>query len=158
MSIGQLIQAELAPIGISVEIKQLELNVLLSRAGTGGEPFDIVQPVGWFADYPDPFDFLNLFFDGRSIKATGNLNYAYFNDPVTTAGPPPPHCSPAPAATSPTKRSTPTSRATRRRVLRSSTRASRTSSPPASAARSSSPSTASSSQHSASSIAASLQT
>jgi ABC-type dipeptide transport system, periplasmic component len=82
MSIGQLIQAELAPIGISVEIKQLELNVLLSRAGTGGEPFDIVQPVGWFADYPDPFDFLNLFFDGRSIKPTGNTNYAYFNDPV----------------------------------------------------------------------------
>jgi len=81
LAIAQLIQAELAPIGITVEIKAFSGLVLTSRDATRGEPFDIAWD-GWFADYPDPSDFLNQFFDGTSIKATGNNDLSYFDDPV----------------------------------------------------------------------------
>ena len=37
---------------------------------------------GWYADYPDPSDLLNYLFDGRSIRAIGNSNHSYFDDPV----------------------------------------------------------------------------
>ena len=32
--------------------------------------------------YPDPSDILNYLFDGRSIRAEGNSNHSYFDDPV----------------------------------------------------------------------------
>ncbi len=78
-AVAQLVQAELAPLGITVEIKVLAFEALLGRVGTRGEPFDMTV-FGWTADYPDPSDFLSLF-DGRSITATGNDNVAYFDDP-----------------------------------------------------------------------------
>ncbi len=34
---------------------------------------------GWCADYFDPFDYINVNFDGRTITDTGNTNYMYFN-------------------------------------------------------------------------------
>lgn len=40
---------------------------------------------GWCADYFDPFDYLNVNFDGRTISDTGNVNYFYFNSPKFNA-------------------------------------------------------------------------
>ena len=36
----------------------------------------------WFPTYPDPANVLNYLFDGRSIRAKGNSNVSYFDDPV----------------------------------------------------------------------------
>ena len=47
-----------------------------------GEPFDIAWTGGYTADYPDPSDFLDLLFDGRTIQATNNIDISYFNDPA----------------------------------------------------------------------------
>ena len=44
------------------------------------EPFDMAL-VAWFADYPDPLDFLGQL-DGRTIRENGNGNFAYFDDPA----------------------------------------------------------------------------
>ena len=44
------------------------------------EPFDIADE-GWFADYADPYDFINILLDGSSIQKTGNVNFSYFTDP-----------------------------------------------------------------------------
>ena len=80
--IGQLIQAELKPIGIRVKIVEIPANTGTDyRSGIRGAPFDLVLS-DWFPVYTDPADTLNYFFDGRSIRAKGNSNRSYFNDPA----------------------------------------------------------------------------
>ena len=37
---------------------------------------------GWFADYADPYDFINILLDGQTIHASNNNNLAYLNDPT----------------------------------------------------------------------------
>jgi ABC-type oligopeptide transport system substrate-binding subunit len=34
---------------------------------------------GWCADYFDPFDYVNVNLDGRSIQAQNNVDYSYLN-------------------------------------------------------------------------------
>ena len=47
---------------------------MLNRAvGDPKEPYDIVLN-GWFADYPDPVDFINILLDGRNITSQNNVN------------------------------------------------------------------------------------
>jgi oligopeptide transport system substrate-binding protein len=36
--------------------------------------------IAWFADYPDPFDFINVLLDGNNIQESNNSNYAYLNN------------------------------------------------------------------------------
>jgi ABC-type oligopeptide transport system substrate-binding subunit len=77
----QVIQANLKRIGISVEPKIFTFAVLIEKTGTRGEPFDMFL-IGWFADYPDPYDFINVLLHGRTISEKNNINTAYWNDPV----------------------------------------------------------------------------
>ena len=79
--VAQLIQAELAPIGITVEIKAMPIGMVYDHAGRRGEPFDMALDA-WLPNYTDPADLLNHLFDGRSIRAKGNSNHSYFDDPV----------------------------------------------------------------------------
>jgi len=76
-----VVQANLAKIGIKVEVKQFARAVQFSKEGTKGEPFDIAFE-GWQADYADPFDFINILLDGTTIHDTNNVNFSYFNDPA----------------------------------------------------------------------------
>jgi YVTN family beta-propeller protein len=77
---AQIIKTDLDAIGLDVEVRAFPLEVLFGKVATRKEPFDLAT-VGWGADYPDPADFLNLLLDGHSIRARGNVNYAYFDDP-----------------------------------------------------------------------------
>ena len=79
--IAELIQAELAPIGISVEIKAMSGFALFNRTGRRHERFDMALDV-WYPVYSDPSNVLNYLFDGRSIRADANSNKSYFDDPV----------------------------------------------------------------------------
>ncbi|MGZ4339830.1 MAG: ABC transporter substrate-binding protein [Gaiellaceae bacterium] len=47
---------------------------------TRGTTYNFVTNGGWCADYFDPFDYLNVLFDGRKLQAANNNNYAYFNN------------------------------------------------------------------------------
>jgi ABC-type transport system substrate-binding protein len=47
---------------------------------TKGTSYNFTTNGGWCADYFDPFDYLNVLFDGRKIQAANNNNYAYFNN------------------------------------------------------------------------------
>ena len=38
--------------------------------------------IGWFADYPDPYDFINVLLYGKNISEKNNINTAYWNDPA----------------------------------------------------------------------------
>lgn len=78
-----LIQSELKPIGITVRVKTLPFNTLLQAIGPN-QPYDMVL-IGWGADYPDPWDFLNVLLDGHQITNANNQNLALLNDPVFNA-------------------------------------------------------------------------
>jgi peptide/nickel transport system substrate-binding protein len=75
-----IIQQELKPIGINVQIKEFDRGVQFTKEGTKGEPFDIADE-GWIADYYDAYDFLNVLLDGSNIPETGGNNFSFFNDP-----------------------------------------------------------------------------
>jgi len=53
---------------------------------TKGTSYNFVTNGGWCADYFDPFDYLNVLFDGRKIQDANNNNYAYFNNPAFNKG------------------------------------------------------------------------
>jgi ABC-type oligopeptide transport system substrate-binding subunit len=36
----------------------------------------------WFADYPDPVDFINILLDGNNIQPQNNQNTSQLNDPA----------------------------------------------------------------------------
>jgi peptide/nickel transport system substrate-binding protein len=78
---AQVLQQNLKPLGINVQIKQFERAVQFEKEGTRGEPFDIADE-GWLADYADPYDFINILLNGENIQATGNVNFSYFNNPT----------------------------------------------------------------------------
>jgi ABC-type oligopeptide transport system substrate-binding subunit len=77
---AQIIQYNLAQIGLKVDTKLFARAVQLTKEGTRGEPFDIADE-SWGADYADPYDFVNVLLDGRNIQDQNNTNFAYFNDP-----------------------------------------------------------------------------
>jgi ABC-type oligopeptide transport system substrate-binding subunit len=72
------VKANLRRIRIDVQIKNLG-DRIFARLARRDEPFDMAF-TGWYADYPNPIDFLRQL-DGRTIRASGNFNLAYFNDP-----------------------------------------------------------------------------
>jgi ABC-type transport system substrate-binding protein len=80
-AIAQVVQFNLKQIGIDVEIKQFTRTVQAEKAGTRGEPFDIMHN-GWGADYPDPYNFINVLLDGSRLQASNNVNTQYFNQPA----------------------------------------------------------------------------
>jgi peptide/nickel transport system substrate-binding protein len=79
--LAEIIKANLKAIGIDVEVKAFPGLTRFDRAGTRGEPFDILL-AGWIIDWFDPADLLNVLLDGNSIRAKGNTNEAYFDDPA----------------------------------------------------------------------------
>jgi peptide/nickel transport system substrate-binding protein len=79
--IAQVIQADLAPIGIKVNIVTAPDSV---NGGVISVPKNHV-PMGintWTQDYPYPDDFFDPLLDGSNITPTGNNNYASYNNPA----------------------------------------------------------------------------
>jgi ABC-type transport system substrate-binding protein len=80
-ALAQVQKYNLTQMGCNVTIKAFQGFQIYTAAGTKGEPFDAVF-AGWFADYPDPFDFVDILLNGNNIHATNNNNLAYFNNPT----------------------------------------------------------------------------
>jgi ABC-type oligopeptide transport system substrate-binding subunit len=72
-------QANLQRLGIRVDIDSFSTGVMYRRAGTRGEPFDVLN-AGWVADYADPFDFMDVLLNGNNIQASNNNNYSYWRN------------------------------------------------------------------------------
>jgi ABC-type oligopeptide transport system substrate-binding subunit len=62
-----------------VTVKLFQGFQIYIAAGTKGEPFDAVF-AGWFADYADPYDFIDILLNGQNIHESNNNNLAYFNN------------------------------------------------------------------------------
>jgi peptide/nickel transport system substrate-binding protein len=67
VAMAQVLVFNLKQIGIDVEVKYFDTEVLASKAATPGEPFDLLQ-LGWGADYADAAGFI------VSLLALGGVN------------------------------------------------------------------------------------
>lgn len=83
---AEVVRSNLAPLGITVRIRQFPNSVLFSRLiepakadAPGG--WDIAQSA-WFADYLDPYDSINVLFEDVPGLANGNFNLSGFDDPA----------------------------------------------------------------------------
>jgi ABC-type transport system substrate-binding protein len=75
---GTILQYNLKQIGIDASVQVFPAATYYAKVGTKGEPFDAgIATWGW--DYPDPYDFLNVFFDGNNIHDNNNQDQSYFN-------------------------------------------------------------------------------
>jgi ABC-type transport system substrate-binding protein len=81
---AQVIQDNLKAIGITVVIRRFDRNIQFQKEGLRNEPFDLADE-GWFADYADPYDFINILLDGSDIQDANNNNFAYFDDSTWNA-------------------------------------------------------------------------
>jgi peptide/nickel transport system substrate-binding protein len=76
---GVLVQSLYKNIGLNVDVSRFGTSTMYKKCGTKSEAVDICN-VGWIADYPDPFDFMNVLLSGESIHDSNNNNYSYFNN------------------------------------------------------------------------------
>ena len=77
---AQIFQFNMKRLGIDVEIKYFSVGTMFTKAGTRGEPFDVVT-ARWTADYADASTFFVPLLDGTQLTDTGNNNVAYFDRP-----------------------------------------------------------------------------
>jgi len=75
---GQILQFNLKQMGMNPKLKPQPFGVAIKTAGDKRGDFDAFL-IGWLADYPDPFDFINVLMDGNNIQDSNNSNYAYLN-------------------------------------------------------------------------------
>jgi peptide/nickel transport system substrate-binding protein len=75
---AELMQSELTAVGAKVTMDPESTGDYYGPLETKGTKYNVSRG-GWCADYFDPFDYINVNFDGRSIQPTGNTDYTYFN-------------------------------------------------------------------------------
>jgi peptide/nickel transport system substrate-binding protein len=83
-NVAEYIQSQAAKLGMRAQLQAADPNdfygALETKAtATGPNGYNVTAYGGWCADYPDGFDYFNVNFDGRTIGATGNTDYMYFN-------------------------------------------------------------------------------
>ncbi|HJL20300.1 MAG TPA: ABC transporter substrate-binding protein [Sandaracinaceae bacterium LLY-WYZ-13_1] len=76
---GELIQSDLAEIGIDVRIKQVAFPIYLQETGKPGTAQMLLT--GWSMDFPDPANFLDILFHTRSIHEEDSENKAFYSNP-----------------------------------------------------------------------------
>ena len=80
-NLAQVFKYNLGQIGCNVNVKLLQGFQIYIATGTKGEPYDAAL-VGWFADYADPYDFIDILFNGDNIHEANNNNLSYLNVPA----------------------------------------------------------------------------
>ena len=77
---GAIVKANLAKIGLQVEVRPFQLNVLSELLQKENEPFDIGW-ICWIGAGPDAL-MLHYLFDGRTLDQPEHLNYSHFDSPA----------------------------------------------------------------------------
>jgi peptide/nickel transport system substrate-binding protein len=77
---AQVAEFNLKQIGFKVNDLPTPATNYYQVIQTKGTSYNLVTNGGWCADYFDPFDYLNVLFDGRKIQAANNNDYSYFNN------------------------------------------------------------------------------
>jgi peptide/nickel transport system substrate-binding protein len=83
---AQVAEFNLKQVGFKVNDVPTPATNYYQVIQTRGTTYNFVTNGGWCADYFDPFDYLNVLFDGRKLQAANNNNYAYFNNATFNKG------------------------------------------------------------------------
>jgi ABC-type transport system substrate-binding protein len=83
---AQVAEFNLKQVGFKVNDQPTPATNYYQVIQTKGTTYNFVTNGGWCADYFDPFDYLNVLFDGRKLQAANNNNYAYFNNATFNKG------------------------------------------------------------------------
>ncbi|HZU20605.1 MAG TPA: ABC transporter substrate-binding protein [Gaiellaceae bacterium] len=78
---AQVIEFDLAHLGLKYNDVPTPGTVYYNTLETKGTSYNIAR-AGWCADYFDPFDYINVLLDGRSIQANNNTDMSYLNAPA----------------------------------------------------------------------------
>jgi YVTN family beta-propeller protein len=73
---AQTVQANMRPLGITLDVRQVSFSALFDKLRDPAEPWD-VSTAGWISDYADPSDFISTLFASRDA---GQVNYGGFHD------------------------------------------------------------------------------
>jgi ABC-type oligopeptide transport system substrate-binding subunit len=79
--IQQLATAQLRAMGFNNIQHRPFSSGLFTALGRKGNDYDFAL-VGWAADFPDPYDYVNKLLSGDTIQDVQNNNTAYFNNPT----------------------------------------------------------------------------
>jgi ABC-type transport system substrate-binding protein len=77
---AQILQQELARIGLRLDLRLVNFPTFLSLAGR--RKADAMSAPGWQMDYPDPSDFFDPIFASDAISDEGSFNYAFYKNPA----------------------------------------------------------------------------
>ena len=78
VALAQIAKFNLEQVGFKVNLRPQPFGVAINTMGTKGNEMDAFS-IAWIADYFDPFDFINVLLDGRTIQDKNNNNYSYWN-------------------------------------------------------------------------------
>lgn len=81
---AQTLFFNLKQIGIHLEVKYFDINVLPEKAATAGEPYDLIQQ-GWAADYADGAGFFVAVLGRGRGKAADNLDHPHIERRIAAA-------------------------------------------------------------------------
>jgi peptide/nickel transport system substrate-binding protein len=76
---AQVIEYNLKAAGFKVQDVTNPAATFFQNVGTKGTTYGIGS-AGWCSDYFDPYDYINVLLNGRSIQASNNVNLAYFDN------------------------------------------------------------------------------
>jgi ABC-type transport system substrate-binding protein len=77
---AQVVEFNLKQAGFNVTDNPVPSTTYYQNIQTKGTSYDLAMNGGWCADYFDPFDYINVLFDGRTIQAANNVDWSYFNN------------------------------------------------------------------------------
>lgn len=78
---AQVAEYNLRQAGFKVKDVPTPATTFYQVVGSKTTTYNFTSNGGWCADYFDPFDYLNVLFDGRNIQQNNNVFYSYFNSP-----------------------------------------------------------------------------
>ncbi|HVU76545.1 MAG TPA: ABC transporter substrate-binding protein [Gaiellaceae bacterium] len=77
---AQVVEYNLKQVGFKVKDVPTPATTFYQVVGARNTTYNMTSNGGWCADYFDPYDFINVLFDGRKIQANNNPFYSYFNN------------------------------------------------------------------------------
>jgi len=83
---AQLAEYNLKQVGFKINDVPTPATNFYQVVGTRGTTYNMTSNGGWCADYFDPYDYLNVLFDGRLIQPANNVGYSYFNNASFNSG------------------------------------------------------------------------
>jgi peptide/nickel transport system substrate-binding protein len=75
------LENDLRALGLKYQDDIIQPTTYYEQLGHRGTTYNIAR-AGWCADYYDPFDYLNVLFDGNSIVAELNNDLSYIDSPA----------------------------------------------------------------------------